>query len=162
MLQGCSDFKDLKLPDGDDLCEGLNIDDVQLNFESGDEIFSCSQGQTRYQFEDVGTNRQLMEKNISVTESDGPIENALEVCLNLSFLQLFHLAFFFLLCISNYVFLIEYCVCFVHLAIICRDYNFCGPTFFCSLIPFGVLYNECKTFCYSSSLHTSHLAQNSM
>lgn len=94
MLQGCSDFKDLKLPDGDDLCEGLNIDDVQLNFESGDEIFGCSQGQTRYQFEDVRTNRQLMEKNISVTESDGPIENALEVCSKFKFLAAFSFGFF--------------------------------------------------------------------
>lgn len=78
MLQG-SDLKDLKLPDGDDLCKVLNMDDVQLDFEAGDEIFGCSQGQSRYQFEDVGTDRTLMEKNLSVTESDGPIENALEV-----------------------------------------------------------------------------------
>ncbi|XP_044501462.1 putative zinc finger protein CONSTANS-LIKE 11 isoform X2 [Mangifera indica] len=73
-----SDLKDLKLPDGDDLCKVLNMDDVQLDFEAGDEIFGCSQGQSRYQFEDVGTDRTLMEKNLSVTESDGPIENALE------------------------------------------------------------------------------------
>lgn len=89
MLQGCSDFKDLKLPDGDDLCEDLNIDDVQLNFESDDEIFGCSQGQSRYQFEDVGTNCVLMEKTISVTESDGPIENALEVHFKFQFLASF-------------------------------------------------------------------------
>ncbi|XP_031254491.1 zinc finger protein CONSTANS-LIKE 12-like [Pistacia vera] len=73
-----SDLKDLKLPDGDDLCEVLNMDDVQLDFEAGEEIFGCSQGQSRYQFEDVGTDGILMEKNLSVTESDGPMENALE------------------------------------------------------------------------------------
>ncbi|KAK2655398.1 hypothetical protein Ddye_008450 [Dipteronia dyeriana] len=28
--KGCSNFKDLKLPDGDDLCDGLNIDDAGL------------------------------------------------------------------------------------------------------------------------------------
>ncbi|TXG55328.1 hypothetical protein EZV62_020584 [Acer yangbiense] len=77
--KGCSNFKDLKLPDGDDLCDGINIDDVQLTFEADDEIFGCSQGQSRYQFEDVGNNdRALMEKNLSVSESDGPIPNALE------------------------------------------------------------------------------------
>ena len=90
-MQGCSNFKDLKLPDGDDLCDGINIDDVQLTFEADDEIFGCSQGQSRYQFEDAGNNdRALMEKNLSVAESDGPIPNALEVCLHLSLLQLSH------------------------------------------------------------------------
>lgn len=80
LLQDGSNFKDFKLPEGDDLCEGLNIDDVQLNFEAGDdEIFGCSQGHSRYQFEDVETDHGLLEKNLSVTESDGPIENAIEV-----------------------------------------------------------------------------------
>lgn len=82
-MQGCSNFK---LPDGDDLCDGLNIDDVQLNFETDDEIFGYSQGQSSYQFQDVGNDRPLMEKNLTVAESDGPIPNALEVCLHSSFL----------------------------------------------------------------------------
>lgn len=76
-MQACSDFKDLKLlPDGDDdddICDGLNIEDVQLNFESDDEIFGCSHGQSSYQIRDV-------EKSLSVGESDSPIPNALEVC----------------------------------------------------------------------------------
>ncbi|OMO99988.1 Zinc finger, B-box [Corchorus olitorius] len=78
MPKDCSDLKDFKLPDGDDLCEGLNINDVNLNFETADEIFGCPQDQTRYQFENVGTDCLLMEKNLSVTESDGPIESTLE------------------------------------------------------------------------------------
>ncbi|EEF46672.1 conserved hypothetical protein [Ricinus communis] len=46
MPKGCSNFKDL----GEDLCEGLNIDDVALNFENNDEIFGCSsQSRNRYQ-----------------------------------------------------------------------------------------------------------------
>ncbi|XVF01819.1 hypothetical protein REPUB_Repub04eG0122500 [Reevesia pubescens] len=76
--KGYSDLKDFKVPDGDDLCDGLNMNDVQLTFETADEIFGCSQGQTRYQFENVGTDCILMEKTLSVTESDGPIENTLE------------------------------------------------------------------------------------
>uniref|UniRef100_A0A2C9UPU8 CCT domain-containing protein n=1 Tax=Manihot esculenta TaxID=3983 RepID=A0A2C9UPU8_MANES len=40
---GCSNFKDLEIPDGEDLCEGLNMDDVALNFENGDDIFGCPQ-----------------------------------------------------------------------------------------------------------------------
>uniref|UniRef100_A0A199UA02 B box-type domain-containing protein n=1 Tax=Manihot esculenta TaxID=3983 RepID=A0A199UA02_MANES len=39
---GCSNFKDLKIQDGEDLCEG-NMDDVALNFENGDDIFECLQ-----------------------------------------------------------------------------------------------------------------------
>eukprot|EP00257_Ricinus_communis_P014897 XP_015572691.1 zinc finger protein CONSTANS-LIKE 12 [Ricinus communis] len=77
MPKGCSNFKDL----GEDLCEGLNIDDVALNFENNDEIFGCSsQSRNRYQqLGDVGKDCILMEKNLSVTESNGPIENAIEV-----------------------------------------------------------------------------------
>ena len=78
-MQGYSDLKDFKVPDGDDLCEGLNMNDVQLTFETADEIFGCSKGQARYQFENVGTDCTLMEKTLSVTESDGPIENTFEV-----------------------------------------------------------------------------------
>lgn len=74
-------FKDLV--DADDLCEGLNIDDVSLK---NGEIFGCPPGSTRYQFEDGGMECLSMEKNLSVTESNGPIESALEV---LSFLDLY-------------------------------------------------------------------------
>ncbi|XP_021293321.1 zinc finger protein CONSTANS-LIKE 12-like [Herrania umbratica] len=76
--KGCSDLKDFKLLDGDDLCEGINMNDVQLNFETADEIFGCSQGQNRSQFDNVGTEGLLMEKNITLTESDVPIEKSLE------------------------------------------------------------------------------------
>ncbi|KAF2285005.1 hypothetical protein GH714_034608 [Hevea brasiliensis] len=56
------------------------MDYVALNFENGDEIFGCSQGHTRYQPRDVGKDCILMEKNLSVTESNnGPVENAIEV-----------------------------------------------------------------------------------
>ncbi|KAA3482669.1 zinc finger protein CONSTANS-LIKE 12-like [Gossypium australe] len=76
--KGYSDLKDFKVPDGDDLCEGLIMNDFQLTFETADEILGCSQGQTRCQFENVGTDSILMEKTLSVTESDGPIETTLQ------------------------------------------------------------------------------------
>ncbi|KAI4334082.1 hypothetical protein L6164_018817 [Bauhinia variegata] len=76
--KGCPNFKDLGIQDGDGLCEGLNIDDVQLNLESSDDIFGCTQGATRLQIEDGGIDCLLMEKNISVTESNVLPENALE------------------------------------------------------------------------------------
>ncbi|XP_034922636.1 putative zinc finger protein CONSTANS-LIKE 11 isoform X1 [Populus alba] len=77
--QGCSIFKDIGLSDGEDICEGLNLDDIPLDFEDSDEIFGCPESHNRYPFEDVGKECMLMEKNLSVTESNGPIENAIEV-----------------------------------------------------------------------------------
>lgn len=84
-MQGCPNSKDLGIHDGDGLCEGLNMDNVQLNFESGNEIFDCSQGGTSYQLEDGGLDCLLMEKSISVTQSNGLIQNAMEVVLQFSF-----------------------------------------------------------------------------
>ncbi|MBA0828899.1 hypothetical protein Goarm_013526 [Gossypium armourianum] len=78
MPKGYSELKDFKVPDGDDLCEGLIMNDFQLTFETADEILGCSQAQTRCQFGNVGTDSILMEKTLSVTESDGPIETTLE------------------------------------------------------------------------------------
>ncbi|XVF66958.1 hypothetical protein PTKIN_Ptkin10aG0081800 [Pterospermum kingtungense] len=78
-----SELKDFKVPDGDDLCEGLNIKDVQLTFDTADGIFGCSLGQTRYQFENVGTDCILMEKTLSIPESDDPIESTFEASSSL-------------------------------------------------------------------------------
>ncbi|PSS16033.1 Zinc finger protein like [Actinidia chinensis var. chinensis] len=73
-----STFKNLEINDGDDLCEGLNMDDVALSFESCDEIFDSSRGYPAYNFEEGATNCQLMEKNASVAEPNSHIENDLE------------------------------------------------------------------------------------
>ncbi|KAJ6677742.1 ZINC FINGER PROTEIN CONSTANS-LIKE 10 [Salix viminalis] len=67
--KGCSIFKDIGLPDDEDLCDGLNLDDIPLDFENSDEIFSCSETQNKYQFGDAGKDCMLMEKNLSVTGS---------------------------------------------------------------------------------------------
>ncbi|KAH1144013.1 hypothetical protein GYH30_034294 [Glycine max] len=74
-LQECPN---LGIHDGSELCEGFNVDNLQLNFESADEIFGCSQDATRYHLEDGGMDCLLMDKNISVTESNSLIESALE------------------------------------------------------------------------------------
>jgi hypothetical protein len=55
------------------------LDDIPLDFENSDEIFSCSETQSKYQFGDVGKDCMLMEKNLSVTGSNGPLENTIEV-----------------------------------------------------------------------------------
>ncbi|KAF5746045.1 hypothetical protein HS088_TW06G00210 [Tripterygium wilfordii] len=78
MPKACSSFKDVGLCDGDDLCEGLSIDDLPLDFENADEIFGCSQGHSRYPFEDGGNSCNLMDKTLSATKSNEPIENAFE------------------------------------------------------------------------------------
>ncbi|KAJ4831693.1 hypothetical protein Tsubulata_033176 [Turnera subulata] len=88
ITKGCSNLKDFGLHDDDDLCEGLNMDDIQLNFDNGDdEIFGCSQLDSKYQFEDAGKDCILLEKNMSVTESNGPVDNAIEVHPNFSYLS---------------------------------------------------------------------------
>ena len=51
-----------------------------MNIGNGNEILNCSQGSTRYPFEDGGIDCLLMEKNLSVTESNiGSTESAIEV-----------------------------------------------------------------------------------
>uniref|UniRef100_A0A2C9UQA5 CCT domain-containing protein n=1 Tax=Manihot esculenta TaxID=3983 RepID=A0A2C9UQA5_MANES len=62
---GCSNFKELEIQDGEDLCQGLNMDDVALNFENGDDIFGCPQVQPRNQQGDIGKDCILMEKSLS-------------------------------------------------------------------------------------------------
>ncbi|KAJ1418109.1 CCT domain [Sesbania bispinosa] len=59
-------------------CEGLNVDDVQLNFEEADEIFGCSQSASRYHLEDGEIDCLLMDRNIPVTKSSSLIESAME------------------------------------------------------------------------------------
>lgn len=103
-------FKDLV--DTDDLCEGLNMDDVSLK---NGEIFGCPQGSTRYQFEDGRMECLSMEKNLSVTESNGPIESALEV---LSFLDLIALS------IESSLIIISTFFASIHLSILKYSWRF--------------------------------------
>ncbi|PNY12977.1 zinc finger protein CONSTANS-like 11-like [Trifolium pratense] len=77
-LQGCLDVKDLVIHEGTSLCEGLNVDDVQLNFENADEIFDCSQSATKFNHEDGGIECLLMDKNIPVTKCSSLIGTAVE------------------------------------------------------------------------------------
>jgi hypothetical protein len=75
---GSSALKELFLDEGEDLCEGVNIDDVTLNFDTGYNLFGCSQTQPRYNCDDANLDCLVMEKNLSVTESNSHVENALE------------------------------------------------------------------------------------
>ena len=71
------------------------MDDGELNFESCDEIFDSSRGQSTYNFDGEGTNCQLMEKNASVTESNGHVESAIEVSFR---------SIYLIVCLSNSIF----------------------------------------------------------
>lgn len=81
ILNDCDDtwlflFKELGLDAGEDLCNGLNMDDIAMSFEDDDGLFECSQGG------DLNSNLEdclFMEKNLSATESNGPVENNPEV-----------------------------------------------------------------------------------
>lgn len=89
MLQDTSSFKNLGIHDCDNLCEGLNIVDVPLTLRNG-EIVGCHQALTEYQFKDGGMECLSTEKNLSVSESNGPIESgALEVISALEVSSLF-------------------------------------------------------------------------
>ncbi|KAI8551871.1 hypothetical protein RHMOL_Rhmol06G0221000 [Rhododendron molle] len=78
LTKGPSSYRNLELHEGEDLCEGLNIDDVTLNFGSCDEMFDSSRSHSAFNFENGATDCQLMEKNASLTESSGHDENAQE------------------------------------------------------------------------------------
>lgn len=55
------------------------MDDVAVNFENSDEMIGFSQGHSTCRYDNAGMDSRLMDKNLSVTESNGPVENALEV-----------------------------------------------------------------------------------
>ncbi|KAM3281647.1 zinc finger protein CONSTANS-LIKE 12-like isoform X1 [Capsicum chacoense] len=64
-------IKDLGLEEGDDLSEGVDFDDVTLNFDCGYEILGSSQqSHPRYSNEDKELDCLVMEKNSSVTGSN--------------------------------------------------------------------------------------------
>ncbi|XP_061350611.1 zinc finger protein CONSTANS-LIKE 12-like [Gastrolobium bilobum] len=77
-LQECPNFNDLVIHDGD----VFNMDNVEFNFENSAEIFDSSQIATRYSLDNGGMDCQLMENNISVTESNALIESAMEASLS--------------------------------------------------------------------------------
>ena len=82
LQQGYSIYKNLEFHDGGNLCEGLNVYDA-LNFWRFDEILDAVRGDSRFHFEDGGTDGQLKEKHVSVPEANGHAKNALEVASTL-------------------------------------------------------------------------------
>lgn len=78
MQQDCP-IKDLGLEEGDDLSEGVDFDDLTLNFDCGYEILGSSQqSHPRYSNEDKELDCLVMEKNSSVTGSNN-VETSHEV-----------------------------------------------------------------------------------
>ncbi|XP_023755029.1 putative zinc finger protein CONSTANS-LIKE 11 [Lactuca sativa] len=74
-----SDLNNLGLNEGEVLCDNVDLGDVSLSFEGGYEMFNgIPQPQTRYPSEGGGGDCLVMEKNLSVTESNSHIENTLE------------------------------------------------------------------------------------
>lgn len=63
------------------------MDDVQLDFESADEIFGSSQSAAKYNHEDGGIKCLLMDKNIQVTKCTSLTEIAAEVTVLTPFLE---------------------------------------------------------------------------
>ena len=55
------------------------MDDATLKFENSDDMISSPHGHSTCQYDNAGMDSLLMDKNLSVTESNGHIENALEV-----------------------------------------------------------------------------------
>lgn len=73
-------MNNLGLNEGEVLCDNVDLGDVSLSFEGGYEMFNgIPQPQTRYPSEGGGGDCLVMEKNLSVTESNSHIENTLEV-----------------------------------------------------------------------------------
>lgn len=75
-------FKNLEAQeDGDDLCRNLNMDGL-TDLGNGNDMLDCETDQAWYQFEDGDVECLLMGKNLSASETSGPIENAIEVSLD--------------------------------------------------------------------------------
>ncbi|GAB4859472.1 hypothetical protein Ancab_010939 [Ancistrocladus abbreviatus] len=90
LSQDCSSLKGVEVQESDDLCEGLNMDDIALNFQGSEEILRYAQDQPRYQPENVELDCLLMDKNLSVTKSNGIVESIFEAS---SFGDQRHMAF---------------------------------------------------------------------
>ncbi|KAI3718439.1 hypothetical protein L6452_19310 [Arctium lappa] len=75
LTEDASNLNNLGLDEGEGLCDNVDLGDVALNFD----MFNCiSQAQTRYPSEDGALNCLVMDKNLSVTESNSHIENTIE------------------------------------------------------------------------------------
>ncbi|KAJ6833806.1 zinc finger protein CONSTANS-LIKE 9-like [Iris pallida] len=67
-------FKDIEIGDGDETCEGFNTSEDGFNMDNIDEILGCN-----HPSQDDGLNGLFMEKHFSVADSNGHLENPVEV-----------------------------------------------------------------------------------
>ncbi|KAI3412671.1 uncharacterized protein J3R85_017008, partial [Psidium guajava] len=74
---GCSGSKSLGFHRSNDLCQILGIEDIPCR-GNGDDVLGYQPSQNRFLFEDGDMECLLMDKDLSATESNGPIENAME------------------------------------------------------------------------------------
>ena len=74
-------MQDLGLCDGVDNVDGFNMSDVDLTFENYEDVFSSSHDQSDSLFEDTSAACSSMERDVSLVESSGHINNTPEVCL---------------------------------------------------------------------------------
>ncbi|CAI9096386.1 OLC1v1032528C3 [Oldenlandia corymbosa var. corymbosa] len=75
---GSQDAKDLGIQESDGLCQGVDIDDVALMFDCGYDMLGNSEVHSRYNSEDGTMSSLVMDKNLSVSESNSHVENAFE------------------------------------------------------------------------------------
>ena len=74
-------MQDLGLCDGVDNVDGLNMSDADLTFENYEDVFGSSHDQSDSLFKDPGAACSSMERDVSLVELSGHIDNTLEVCL---------------------------------------------------------------------------------
>lgn len=74
-------MQDLGLCDGDDNGDGFNMSDVDLTFENYEDVFGSSQDQSDSLFKDTSATCSNTERDISLVELSGHIDNTLKVCL---------------------------------------------------------------------------------
>ena len=74
-------MQDLGLHDGSDNGDGFNMSDVDLTFENYEDVFGSSHNQSDSLFEDTSAACSNMERDISLVELSGHIDNTTEVIL---------------------------------------------------------------------------------
>lgn len=92
-------FTNTGVCDDDGIFDGFNPGNVGFNVDDMDELFGCAQ--TKYPYQEGEIDGLFMEKIFSVADSNGHVENAVEVSLNPCFLPLSSSVLFLWLSLSK-------------------------------------------------------------
>ncbi|PIA58502.1 hypothetical protein AQUCO_00500443v1 [Aquilegia coerulea] len=76
--QGFPTLKEFEICEGNDFCEGFNINDVELNIDNRNEMLGCAQSHSNFQFENVGVDSLSIHKNFAAADSYQTNEIAIE------------------------------------------------------------------------------------